>query len=108
MARPRPRLSHTRRRRINAHAFGYAARTGHFLATTLWITLLATGIAAQFLWGILLGLTEGMQQLKTAWLTRHDDDPPKPKELKTNWKYTPIKRTVARLEKCKKHHNSSI
>lgn len=64
MARTRSRLTHTRRRRITACAFHYAARSGHLIATTLWITLLAIGIALQFLWGITLGIAEGLGQLK--------------------------------------------
>lgn len=64
MARTRSRLTPARRRRITASAFHYAARSGHLLATTLWITLLATGIILQFLWGITLGFAEGIGQLK--------------------------------------------
>jgi hypothetical protein len=64
MARTRSRLTPTRRRRITARAFHYAARSGHLIATTLWITFLATGIALQFLYGITLGFAEGIGQLK--------------------------------------------
>lgn len=70
--------SRTRRRRTTARAFHYATRSGHILATTLWIALLATGIALQFFWGIVLGIAEGVQQLRHAWKTRHHNaqEPP--------------------------------
>ena len=97
---PKRRSSPTRRRRTTVRAFHYAAKSGHILATTLWIALLATGIALQFLWGIALGFAEGIQQLKnemkTARLGRQNDSPellPPPDSTspanipKTKWNY---------------------
>lgn len=53
-----------------------ARQLGWHLGQGAWIVLLSALIALHFVWGVLLGLRDGVGMLRRAWAGRRDPDPP--------------------------------